>query len=239
MPDYGKWERKQASVTRLQLDPYNPRIPGAGRMLSQRELIAELVCHDNILELAKSIASQGFFPTDALVIVEENNNRYVVEGNRRLAALKLLLSPDSAPADRVRQFRAVADTLPSTSHIGRIQVVIAPSRDAATPLIIDRHTQSQVERWSPIMQARFYRTLLQRGHAREDVCATFGVKPAELSESLRNDALYSMACAVELPPAAPIRFIILAPSQCRAWSASLSSSTFRTSLACRSTSGTM
>lgn len=65
--DYSKWPLKAMSATNLFLDPENPRIPATGRRLSQRELIAELVEHDGVYELAKSIAENGYFPNEVIV----------------------------------------------------------------------------------------------------------------------------------------------------------------------------
>jgi len=87
--DYSTWEEEQVSVVTLLLDPRNPRIPG-GEMMEQGELLAELVAHDKVYELAKDIANDGLYPLESLLAIEDDGNLYVVEGNRRLAALKLL-----------------------------------------------------------------------------------------------------------------------------------------------------
>ncbi len=97
MIDYSKWKESQLTVTNLLLDPINARIPGSSPTLSQRELLADLVENDKVLDLAKSIVDNGFFPVESLIMVEESKKKYVVEGNRRLAALKLLISPEMAP----------------------------------------------------------------------------------------------------------------------------------------------
>ena len=60
MIDYSTWAEKKEPVTSLSLDPENPRIPlaGDGHELQQRDLIAELVAHDDVLDLARQIAER-------------------------------------------------------------------------------------------------------------------------------------------------------------------------------------
>ena len=101
MIDHSKWKELQLSPVNLQLDPKNPRIPHSGEDLSQPELIADLVENEKVYDLAKSIADNGYYPIEALIIVQENKEKLVLEGNRRLAALKLLISPEAAPEEWV------------------------------------------------------------------------------------------------------------------------------------------
>ena len=102
MIDFKKWKRTSGSVTRLMLDPLNPRLPEADRELSQRELLAALIENDDVEGLAKSVVDKGYYPLEPLIAIDgENGNRIVIEGNRRLAALKLLISPDGAPKKKI------------------------------------------------------------------------------------------------------------------------------------------
>lgn len=82
---------KMVEVARLQLDSKNPRLGRHfnNRKPSQDEILKEM--KDWTLdELAVSFTESGFWPQEALVIVEEDGQLIVLEGNRRLAALKLL-----------------------------------------------------------------------------------------------------------------------------------------------------
>jgi hypothetical protein len=141
MIDYSKWKEDQLSVTNLLLDPLNSRIPDSGTELSQRDLIADMVENDKVYELAKNIVDNGYYPVEALIVVEEREKKYVIEGNRRLAALKLLLSPEIAPENWERRFRALANQV-NPDSIRKVKVIRAPSRDDAAPVIMSRHTRS-------------------------------------------------------------------------------------------------
>src|SRR5579872_2795700 len=123
MLDYVSWPSKKLSVTSLLLDQQNPRLPQSGGAFGQRQIIDELVTHDSVYELAKDIAAQGFFPTEVLLGVRDGDQVVVIEGNRRLAALKLLINPELAPQPHLEKFRRLSEKI-STSVIAKIQVSI-------------------------------------------------------------------------------------------------------------------
>lgn len=198
MIDYTQWKRKIAKVSMLLLDPENPRIPPTDQELSQGELLAELIEHDKVYELGKRIAANGFYTDEMLITTPRNGKLVVVEGNRRLAALKVLLSPEAAPNEYQKKFRVLSATIPK-STIKTVPVIVAPSRDAALPRIAEKHTHSMLEAWKPAQQARFYRSLLGHGRTADDICRNYHLTPGELENFLRLGTLYEMACSLELP----------------------------------------
>ena len=162
MLDYAFWPSKKHAVTSLLLDPLNPRLPQSGGAFGQRQIIDELVTHDSVYELAKDITAQGFFPTEILLGVRDGDQVVTIEGNRRLAALKLLINPELAPQAHLEKFRQLSEKI-TTTAIAKVQVSLAPSREAATPILLSRHTAQQIQSWKRPMQARFYRQLLEEG----------------------------------------------------------------------------
>ncbi|WP_139200005.1 hypothetical protein [Curtobacterium sp. MCBA15_008] len=86
-------------VTRdLLLDPENPRLPEDLVGKSQSAMLEYLVENDVLEEIAESIFLNGFFPNEPLIVLppDERGARIVVEGNRRLATLQIILqSPDA------------------------------------------------------------------------------------------------------------------------------------------------
>lgn len=198
--DFTDWSSKRMKVTNLRLDPENPRLPPTTTARSQNELLGELIRHDDVYGLAKSIATIGYFPTDSLIAIQdEDGGTYVIEGNRRLAALKALLSPTSAPESEQKRFLRLSSQI-SLRSISEVKIMLAPSREATIPLIVDRHTQTQVEKWSPAMQAHYFRTLADAGHDPEDIARLAHVTVSKVHEALRNDSLYRLACRLELEP---------------------------------------
>ena len=77
----------------LHLDHINPRLPRNLQNKSDDDVINWMLSVDNLIELMLAIGNNGFFPGEPLLVVNENGKNIVVEGNRRLASLKLLENP--------------------------------------------------------------------------------------------------------------------------------------------------
>ena len=208
MTDFTGWHERWAKVVTLSLDARNPRIPDAGREATQREVVAELVEHDDVYGLAKGMVEQGYFPTEVLIGIQENERSTIIEGNRRLAALKLLLSPEMAPDGRVARFRLLQNRV-NPDTIEKVRVIFAPSREAAAPLIINRHTRTGVERWKPAQQAKYLRSLVSPNVSMAELADHLGVERGDLSNNLRTDTMYRIACGLPLPDG--IRTVVCDP----------------------------
>jgi hypothetical protein len=196
--DYAAWPIKRIAVTSLLLDTENPRLPQSGGALPQRQIVDELVTHDDVYELAKNIAGLGYFPTEILLGVHDNDQIVIIEGNRRLTALKLLINPELAPQAHLEKFRRLAEKV-ATAMIAKVQVTIAPSREAATPILLARHTARQIQAWERPMQARFYRQLLERGLTPDDLVQSYGVTIGQIQDWIRADHVYRLACSLDFP----------------------------------------
>ena len=88
-------EHLELSIDELLLDRDNPRL---GSVASQSEALASLVRLNpgHFRNLMASIRDDGLDPGDSLYVVrsEDGQDFVVLEGNRRLAALKVLSNPD-------------------------------------------------------------------------------------------------------------------------------------------------
>lgn len=75
----------------LRFDARNPRLRGEeGQDLTQQHIFEALWEDFAVDEVAASIATNGYFPYEPLFVATEDGEEVVVEGNRRLAALKAL-----------------------------------------------------------------------------------------------------------------------------------------------------
>lgn len=198
MIDYSQWKESSLVVTSLLLDPRNPRIPESGENVSQRDLITEMVENEDVYTLAQSIVRNGYFPVENLIIVEEEGKKYVLEGNRRLAALKLLVSPESAPEEWQRRFRALANQI-TINDVRKVRVVKAPSREDAAPIVMNRHTEPEVKKWSPIMQAKFFWNLVTEGQKIQDIANRYNIRASTVSKGVQRYGMYSVALSLDLP----------------------------------------
>jgi hypothetical protein len=150
---------KQTSmhIGSLTLDETNPRL--IKRTATLEEAVAALLgdSPEKMLKLARDICQHGVNPTELPIVVVENDQNVVVEGNRRLAVLKLLTQPSLAPTEKLkRQFAAIAK---NNDVPRRMAVVIAENRMQAEHWIRIRHTGENggvgIVRWSPGEASRF------------------------------------------------------------------------------------
>ncbi|KQS36177.1 ParB N-terminal domain-containing protein [Pedobacter sp. Leaf194] len=88
----------QVNPRDLIFDTQNPRIAefSLGNELSEREIIKILWNVMGVEEIVLSIKASGFFEHEPLIAVREEGHSIVIEGNRRLAAVKCILNPELA-----------------------------------------------------------------------------------------------------------------------------------------------
>jgi hypothetical protein len=115
-----------------------------------------------------------------------------------LAALKLLISPDLAPESEKAKFKRLSHQA-VIPHIKKIPITVAPSRDAAAPVILSKHTHSEVENWSPVMQARFYADRVADGVSIADLAKEYSLTQGQITDFIQNYQMYQVACALDLP----------------------------------------
>lgn len=112
---------KSININKLLLDVDNPRFPTSAE--NQRDAIAKMLelQYDRIYRLAKDIVVRGLDPSENILVYpsEEESGFFVVaEGNRRVTALKLLLSPKLAPSEKARKaFEKLKITQPNDIKI--------------------------------------------------------------------------------------------------------------------------
>lgn len=76
----------------LHFDRKNPRLAeyGIEDSTQEEEILKILWDAMDVQELVQSISASGFFPHEALIVTNEDDKNIVIEGNRRLAAIKVL-----------------------------------------------------------------------------------------------------------------------------------------------------
>lgn len=101
-------------IARLRLDVENPRLPKEHE--NQRDAFISMAEHqeNKLLALAKHIVEHGPNPADRLIVIPDGNSSYVVlDGNRRLTALRVLETPElvlgSLKGAAARQLKKLAE----------------------------------------------------------------------------------------------------------------------------------
>lgn len=149
-------ERKEVEVRDLLFDPRNPRLPLNKRDAEDEKVLEHFILKENLFELIASIGEQGYVDIEPVIVVEAENGKYtVVEGNRRLAALKLLANPKLAPIKRTT-VQELVDT--ATHHPTKIPVLVYTNRDAVLDYLGFRHITG-VDEWDSLAKARYLEEL--------------------------------------------------------------------------------
>lgn len=89
------YDFKEIPFEDLKLDLYNPRLPKSKQGKDEAEIIKFMLLESATLELMMAIGENNFFAGEQLLVVPDVDGKYIViEGNRRLTAVKLLSNPE-------------------------------------------------------------------------------------------------------------------------------------------------
>lgn len=179
MIDYSNWELRSLSVDAVRLDKHNPRLPEDMLSESQENIMHYMVNEFDILEIAKSVARNGFFINEYPIVVKEGRFFVVVEGNRRITALKLLRNPDLAPPRKKYSYVRLSEGI-DVSQWNKIKMYIAPSKAEASPILIARHGSEMIAPWQRIMKMRFLAGDVLRGVSYEAIAGKYAVSVSEV-----------------------------------------------------------
>lgn len=157
---YGHTRPVILSWADLVLDSENPRLEEKSD--SNRETLNSLLDSDpeKQLALARNISESGQLnPLDLIGVVSAGERFVVVEGNRRIAALKMLKSPELI--DNVSLRRRIERIAEVGTGPNEVTCTLFEDRDDSRPWILLRHRGEQDGRgvvpWTPDMQERYSR----------------------------------------------------------------------------------
>lgn len=181
------------STQNLLLDPENPRLPQDVQGKSQNDIIFALYKFFDTEELAYSMTENGYFDEEPLVAVPENlpiefegvsyedlkeNEKYiefinnsetkfiVLEGNRRLSTIKLLLDDKLRNDLKIKTFPTPEEKILEDLRI--IPVIIYPERKQVLPYLGVRHI-SGIKKWEPYAKARYVANMVKAGNSIDDI----------------------------------------------------------------------
>jgi hypothetical protein len=163
-----------------------------------REIIQHLFEHDKALDVAQSIVARGYFPNEPLLAVRENDRYVVVEGNRRLAALKALKEPGLLDGRVARQMEKLARRLIDPQTISKVPVIIAPSRRVTDRQIAGKHIGTPVLAWRAENRASFILEKLEEGYDNTELLDELGFSTADIQKARQTRAIADMARSLPL-----------------------------------------
>lgn len=147
-------ETREVEIKQLLFDPHNPRLPEAlGK--NQAEIFRFLVDEIGIEDVLQSIAASGVIEGDPIIArtAEKDGQFYVIEGNRRLAALKLLNGEkigdgNEEPSDVPKVSPTVAPT------VQKVKIQVGWTDEDLDAYLGYKHVTATRE-WPPEAKARF------------------------------------------------------------------------------------
>ena len=184
----------KVSVDMLRLDTGNPRLID-GDAVTDEAIIARLYRAAELDELLQSITANGYMDIEPLVVMREpeNGKLIVLEGNRRLAALRLLRDPDLAR--RIESSEELRITVPAfdaslRSTLDEVSVYPVANREKARSFIGFKHINGPAK-WDAYAKARFaahwYETGRSEGVGLDEIARAIGDK---------NDTIKRMVSAI-------------------------------------------
>lgn len=154
---------KYLTLDDLKLDPQNPRLPKSFRSQNPNEkrLIEHMLEDESIIELMLSIGQNGFFEGEQLLVIENTDNTYrVIEGNRRLTALKLLQNPDLSSIYKSKIRKVIEETNERPTEIPCLNF---ENEDEIHKRIGFRHITG-IKEWRLLERARYLNVLWQNNY---------------------------------------------------------------------------
>jgi hypothetical protein len=144
------------AVADLLLDADNPRLPEDRQGTSQATLLRYLYDNSALDELVRSLADNGFFQHEPLIAVAgPGRGKYTaLEGNRRLAALKILLGVPEAKEEEIEPDLDEKPTKRRLDELAAVPCYVVADREEVHKYLGFRHIGG-IKTWSAESKARY------------------------------------------------------------------------------------
>ncbi len=142
----------------LEFDRYNPRLVQIKGLehASDEDIIQALVREADISELIGSIVANKYMDIEPMIVTQtgtkKDRNYRVLEGNRRLAAIRLLQNPTLARECKISLPNEIPEEV--SESLEEVQVYLASEENEARTFIGFKHINGP-HRWNSYAKARF------------------------------------------------------------------------------------
>ena len=185
----GKEKRPvEKKVKELFFDPNNPRLADTAHTCTQASILRVMEKEFNLQPLIDSMYRSGFFWEEPLVVVREplaelrgKKVLLVIEGNRRLAALKTILNnPDQFPDAKARE------------RLKAVPVIERDDRKETLAFVGFRHITGIVP-WEAAAKAQYAHGLVKGGHTLAEIAQLIGDETRDIARWVRTQSLVETA----------------------------------------------
>jgi len=181
---------KKVNIDLLEFDRQNPRFtpdkqPENG---SDEAIIGLLDRHSDLGELVQSIAYNGYISIEPMIVYEKNDRLVVLEGNRRLAAVKVLLDPELAAKCKIVTPAVSKEVRPTLKEV---LVYRVEDEDGARDLIGFKHINGP-QSWDAYAKALYAMRWLDSERSKPG-----GLSLSEIAQRMgdKHDTLHRMVTA--------------------------------------------
>jgi hypothetical protein len=138
----------------LILDDQSSRLPKPLRGKSEKQIIEYMLMEAATLDLMLAIGQNGFFPGEPLLVVQEGEKYRVIEGNRRLIALKILMRPEIVPVQKNKVDQIMEAVKYKRDEIDLVPCQVVDDPDSVHKYLGYRHITG-VQSWDLTQKASF------------------------------------------------------------------------------------
>ncbi|MFB4385850.1 hypothetical protein RAC79_21815 [Agrobacterium sp. LR_9] len=159
-------EAAKVEVSKLSFDQSNPRYSSDKGMPHEtdEDIVTFLNETSDLGELLQSISTSGYVDIEPLIVLGQDEKLIVLEGNRRLAALRVLSDPTLAARCGINAPPVAPDKVDT---LKAVTVYRVPDRGEARDFIGFKHING-AHRWDSIAKARYAADWLDEERAKGD-----------------------------------------------------------------------
>jgi hypothetical protein len=159
-------EIEYQDISQLKFDPENPRIPRKIDREHESEVIKWMLKDASLIELMESIAINGFFSGEPLLAIKENGFYIIIEGNRRLAACKLLNKTVEVDFMKI-SVSEVVNSAPKINIPLELPLVVFDKKEEVLSYLGFKHVTG-VKSWGSLAKARYLYELYKLNDSPKD-----------------------------------------------------------------------
>ncbi len=179
----------KVDISQLKLDPENPRLPESLKRGTDKDIINWMLSDATLIDLIASISENGFFQGEPIIVLHEDGKYLVIEGNRRLAAVKLLLNPSLAKTNQ-KSVNLLAEEASKAGNIpSELWVYVVRDRKEVENYLGFRHVTG-VKQWPLISKARYLNHLFTINYSNSNKIADDSDVYKKLAKEIGSKATY-------------------------------------------------
>lgn len=151
----------------LKLDLQNPRLPKSLQDdKSEEEILEYMLLDASLIELMLAIGTNDFFPGEQLLVAKDLDGKYkVIEGNRRLSAVKLLNNPELARVQKIKIEKVLEET---ECRPDKIPCLVFSSESEIHNYLGYRHITG-IKEWKLLEKARYLDNLREQNYSTHNI----------------------------------------------------------------------